>query len=631
MNDLTLSSVMSPLCSLLMRAGISISLLLTSSRALADNLNLDSQPDFVFVPFALVLSILLLSVLRLLFLVIKKRRELDEFKAIVDFSLEFTYLRTVQGEYQYVSPAVNEITGYSSEEFYNTPNFMDSIIHPEDVNNWSDHVHFVNDDGQPEKVEFRIVKKNGEVRWLEHLCGQVHNAKGKLMGVRSINIDITERKRATLEVEKLSLFDPLTELPNRRYLDNYMSELIASIEKGSEKRSFSVIFVDLDRFKYVNDAYGHSVGDELLRQVSNRFKASCIKSESTMISRFGGDEFVVIAKNRTDETSVKSCVDKMNSLLEMPFNIQGHRLSVGLSAGVAVYPNDGSTPETLIKNADAAMYRAKSQAMKMALFSAELEARASEMVVLERKLKQALSRGLIKPYYQPQVNMRTNETVGAEVLARWISLDGRQMPSPAVFIPVSEETGLIWELNEKVISQAGQDIVGWQKDGVNIKYSINVSARQFTDENFCDQAIEKFESIGIDPSNVQIELTESVLLDNIDRSIEKVLMLKSKGFSIALDDFGTGFASLHYLTIFPLDTLKIDRAFVTNILEDKRRFSIAKSIINLAKDLELQVIAEGIETEEQRNLLLELGCEIGQGYLFSKPVPPEELFARKVS
>ena len=166
---------------------------------------------------------------------------------------------------------------------------------------------------------------------------------------------------------------------------------------------------------------------------------------------------------------------------------------------------------------------------------------------------------------------------------------------------------------------------------MKIKYSINVSARQFTDDNFCNQAIEKFASIGIDPSSVQIELTESVLLDNIDRSIEKVLMLKSKGFSIALDDFGTGFASLHYLTIFPLDTLKIDRAFVTNILEDKRQFSIAKSIINLAKDLDLQVVAEGIETEEQRELLLELGCEIGQGYLFSKPVPPEELFARQAA
>jgi EAL domain-containing protein (putative c-di-GMP-specific phosphodiesterase class I) len=261
----------------------------------------------------------------------------------------------------------------------------------------------------------------------------------------------------------------------------------------------------------------------------------------------------------------------------------------------------------------------------MKFFSQEMAEHASNMVGLQTQLKNALHDGLIQPYYQPLVDMKTGQTIGVEVLARWIAVDGSQGPSPAVFIQVSEETGLIWPLSEVMISQAGRQIVKWREQGINMKYSINVSARQFADDSFCNQAINQFRRMGVAPESVQIELTETVLLNNIERSIEKIQQLKSEGFSIALDDFGTGFASLHYLTQFPLDAIKVDRAFVVNILEDKRQYAIAKSIINLAHDLDLLVVAEGIETEEQRKLLADLGCDIGQGYLFSQPVAPEHL------
>jgi EAL domain-containing protein (putative c-di-GMP-specific phosphodiesterase class I) len=215
--------------------------------------------------------------------------------------------------------------------------------------------------------------------------------------------------------------------------------------------------------------------------------------------------------------------------------------------------------------------------------------------------------------------------VGAEVLARWILADGSHGPSPAVFIPVSEETGLIGALSETLMTQAGADIAKWQAQGINIKFSVNVSARQFADEMFCERAIAQFEQLSVDLTRVQIELTESVLLNNVERSLEKIELLKSKGFSIALDDFGTGFSSLHYLTLFPFDTLKIDRAFVINIIEDKRQFAIAKAMIHLAHDLSMNVVAEGIETEEQRQALQYLGCDLGQGYLFSRPIDPSAL------
>ncbi|BCN92779.1 hypothetical protein THMIRHAM_05640 [Thiomicrorhabdus immobilis] len=553
----------------------------------------------------------------------KKERAL--FKAVVDFSLEFTYVRTVEGEYEYVSPAVYDLTGYTPEDFYRTPNFMDAIIHPNDRGDWSHHVHNVNDDGLPEKVEFRILTKRNEVRWLEHLCGPIHDEQGNVLGIRSINIDITERKLAAESVERLGFYDPLTNLPNRRYLNNYMNDLIENSELTGGAKTFSVFFLDLNRFKYVNDAHGHSIGDALLIEVAKRFKKSCLDSKQAMIARFGGDEFVFVTKHSVTTDSVQECVSYINQLLEVPFRIQGYKLSIGGTAGVAVYPRDGLTPEVLIKNADAAMYKAKSQGLSMAFFSHEMTAHATEMVDLQSRLRGALNKGLIKPYYQPLIDLKTGEIMGVEVLARWVVEDGSIAPSPAVFIPVSEETGLIWALSEAMIAQAGRDIVAWQNDGVQMKYSINVSARQFADDNFCSQAIEQFERLGVDPKTVQIELTESVLLDNIDRSLEKIQELKARGFMIALDDFGTGFASLHYLTLFPFDTLKVDRAFVTNIIEDKRQFSIAKSIINLAHDLDLVVVAEGIETEEQRKVLFDLGCDIGQGYLFSKPVAPSFL------
>ncbi len=554
-----------------------------------------------------------------------QQRERAIFKAVVDLSLEFTYVRTVEGNYEYVSPAVFDLTGYTPEDFYSTPNFMDRIIHPDDLHLWDHHVHHVNDDGKPEKLEFRVVTKEGDLRWFEHLCGPVHNEKQQLIGVRSINIDITERKQASLKLERLVNYDALTDLPNRRYLSEYMSRLIRKGLDEGNVEEFAVLFVDLNRFKYVNDAHGHSAGDELLKRVAERFHQSCVESNKAMIARFGGDEFVFVTKQCASPSEIHTCMSLLNQLMEKPFEVHGHKVSIGLSAGVAIYPKDGVTPEVLIKNADAAMFRAKAQGLSMSLFSAEMVEHASEMVDIQGRLRSALNKGLIKPYYQPLVDLRTNKIMGVEVLARWETLDGLIGPSPGVFIPVSEETGLIWALSESMIAQAGQDIIAWQKRGVCMKYSVNVSARQFSDDNFCHQAIEQFERMGIDPASVQIELTESVLLNNIDRSLEKIEQLRDKGFSIALDDFGTGFASLHYLTMFPLDTLKIDRAFVTNILEDKRQYYIAKSIINLARELELTVVAEGIETEEQRQLLADLGCDIGQGYLFSKPIPPASI------
>lgn len=584
----------------------------------------DMHPSYFIMP-ALASILVAILLVKVNLLQAKVMRERSLFKAAVDFSLEFTYIRTVEGKYEYVSPAVTEITGYSQKEFYDNPSFMDRIIHPDDKVNWGGHVHNVNHHGKPENIEFRIVTKSGEVRWIQHLCGAVYDSKGEIIGVRSTNIDVTERHLTDDKLKKLGFYDPLTNLPNRRYVSDYLADSILKDQIAEEVQEFAVMFLDLNRFKYVNDAHGHTVGDELLRQVAERFQTSCMSAQKGVISRFGGDEFVIVKHGDVSPTAIQRCVNKLNQILEEPFMVQGHSLSIGTSVGVAVYPRDGMSAETLIKNADAAMFQAKNEGLNMKFFSHEMAEHAFNMVGLQSQLKNALNEGLIQPHYQPLVDMKTGQTIGVEVLARWITQDGSQAPSPAVFIPVSEETGLIWSLSEMMISQAGRQIIKWQDLGVKMKYSINVSARQFADDNFCNQAINQFRRLGVDPGSVQIELTETILLNNIERSIEKIQHLKAEGFSIALDDFGTGFASLHYLTLFPLDTLKVDRAFVVNILEDKRQYAIAKSIINLAHDLDLVVVAEGIETEEQRQLLADLGCDIGQGYLFSRPVAPENI------
>lgn len=583
---------------------------------------------FVMPALAALLVAFLLTKLNLL--KAKAARDSSLFKAAVDFALEFTYIRTISGQYEYVSPAVLEMTGYEPEVFYKQPNFMDRIIHPDDRELWNGHLHHVNGNGHPEHIEFRIVTKSGSVRWLQHLCGPIHDEKGLIIGVRSTNIDVTERHLTEDKLKKMGFYDPLTELPNRRYIADYMNELIERDRGGEGVQEFAVMFLDLNRFKYVNDAYGHTMGDELLRQVALRFQHSCLDSTKGVISRFGGDEFVIVKKGEVSVAAIQGCVSQFNRLLEEPFVVNGHRLSVGVSAGIAIYPHDGLEPETLIKNADAAMFQAKNQGLSFKFFSQEMADHASQMIGLQTRLKHALHDGLIQPHYQPLVDLKTGQTIGLEVLARWISPDGELAPSPAVFIPVSEETGLIWMLSESMISQAGRQIAKWQHQGIELKYSINVSARQFADDNFCDQAINQFKRLGVNPASVQIELTETVLLNNIERSIEKIHLLKAKGFSIALDDFGTGFASLHYLTMFPLDTIKVDRAFVVNILEDSRQYAIAKSIINLAHDLDLVVVAEGIETEEQRQLLVDLGCDIGQGYLFGRPIGPEHISLSKL-
>lgn len=589
-----------------------------------DQIHLDIHLSYFVMP---VLTSLLVALLLANVVLLKSKFEQEHslFKAVADFSLEFKYIRSVSGEYQYVSPAVLEMTGYTQEEFYSQPNFMDQIIHPEDQGDWCGHLHHVNTNGKPENIEFRIVTKSGDVRWIQHLCGPLQNAKKQIVGVRSTNIDITEKRIADEKVKKMGFYDPLTDLPNRRYIDEYMSNLISYERLDEPTNEFAVLFLDLNRFKYVNDAYGHSVGDELLKKVAKRFQNSCMDSSKGVISRFGGDEFVIVKKVGVSEPEIQVCVRTLTELLEKPFVVQGHSVNISASVGVARYPMDGLNSETLIKNADAAMYQAKNQGLALKFFTQDMAEHASNMVDLQSQLKIAIHDGFIQPHYQPLVDMKTGRTIGVEVLARWINLDGTPSPSPAVFIPVAEETGLIWPLSESMIMQAGKQIIDWQNQSIQLKYSINVSARQFADEDFCDQAINQFQKMGVKPETVQIELTETVLLDNIERSIEKIHFLKAQGFSIALDDFGTGFASLHYLTMFPLDTLKVDRAFVENILEDKRQYAIAKSIINLAHDLNLIVVAEGIETKGQFELLKALGCDIGQGFLFSKPVCATDL------
>lgn len=574
------------------------------------------RPEFFVVPFvaATVVGLLVGTVLWL-------RRGLNQqrrlFKEVADFAQEFAYVRGLDGSYRYVSPAVQALTGYPPERFYEHPNFMNELVHPEDRPRWDEHLQEIDVHGEPEELTFRIYRADGELRWVRHLCGPVFDEDGRRVGVRSTNIDVTDAIAAEERMRHLADFDPLTDLPNRRYATRYLEELIGWA--GPRGEQFHILFMDLDRFKFVNDAHGHSVGDGLLRELAGRMHACC--DGSAIFSRFGGDEFlVVVPPGVASAQAPDGLAQRLLALVEEPFHVQGMQFRVGASVGVAVFPRDGRDPDALIKNADAAMYQAKKAGLEFRVFSPELTRGISDVVRLETRLREAVASDQLLPHYQPVIDLGSGRVVGAEALARWPQADGSFIP-PATFIPLAEETNRIHALGNQILTKAFRDVSAWRAQGLDLKVAVNVSARQFQDPAFCDRVARLLDSAGCEPQAVELELTESALLEDVEESCRKIEALRAVGLTVALDDFGTGFSSLGYLSRLPIDTLKLDRTFIARLVEDRRQRAVVQGILALARNLELRVVAEGIEDARHVAALQMMGCERVQGYYFSKPLP----------
>lgn len=447
--------------------------------------------------------------------------------------------------------------------------------------------------------------------------------------VKQLKIELDDLRRQVADMVKekqetniyQSINDPLTGLPNRILFKDRLNLALAQARRNSQ--ILAVILLGIDRFKVINDSLGHTVGDRLLQQVSIRLSALMRKSDT--VARLGGDEFAVIAMDIGKDENAARVSQKIMETFSQPFIIGGHELYVTLSIGVATFPNDGEEAETLIINADTAMYRAKEQGRNTyRLYTPEMNAKALQRLELENSLRRAVDRGEIEVFYQPKVNIKTGVIGGSEALVRWRHRE-RGLVSPAEFIPLAEETGLIIPIGEWVLRTACGQNRKWMDAGYPpLRVAVNISARQFQQKNLVERVDRILRETGLDPRRLELEITESVAMQDAEFTIKMLREFKERGITISLDDFGTGYSSLNYLKRFPLNNLKIDQSFIKNITTDTDDEAIASAVIVLAQNLKLEVVAEGVETQEQLDILRERQCNEMQGYLFGRPVPAGE-------
>ncbi|MBC7779736.1 MAG: PAS domain S-box protein, partial [Proteobacteria bacterium] len=475
--------------------------------------------------------------------------------------------------------------------------------------------------------EFRIQRGDGTHRWLYEraaiICDE-HKAPLRIVGVTQ---DVTERRASQERIEFLATRDPLTELPNRLLLRDRITHGMAVAARHGT--SLALLFIDLDRFKTINDSLGHRVGDEMLKQVAERL-ARCVRKDDTL-ARLGGDEFVVLLQGLNDSQAASQVARKVLKLLARPYTVDGHQLSTSCSIGISLYPTDGTDSQTLMKNADAAMYHAKERGRgNYQYFSEDLHARAVERLSIETALRRALDRDEFELHFQPQVSMTDTKVVGMEALLRWNHPELGLLP-PARFIRIAEESGLIVPLGEWALNAACAQVRSWLDQGLApARLAVNVSVGQLS-RGFVRSVSRILQQHRIDGSQLELEMTESLLMQQVDENVKLLQRLGELGVQVALDDFGTGYSSLAYLKKFPIDALKIDRTFVRDIVEDPDDSAITAAVIAIGHHMQLRVVAEGVETTQQLRILQAMACDEYQGYLFSRPLPATAFAAKFLS
>ncbi|MCV6587849.1 MAG: EAL domain-containing protein [Marinobacterium sp.] len=446
--------------------------------------------------------------------------------------------------------------------------------------------------------------------------------------VRELHQEIADRRIAEERIRHLAHHDPLTGLPNRNMLEERLASTLQQAERNNVP--IAVLFIDLDRFKTINDSLGHQEGDQLLRHAASRFR-QCVRS-TDIVSRLGGDEFVIILTCLRDINDIEPVVEKIRQRFRQEMQLGLQELIVTLSIGISVFPRDGTEPRSLLKHADAAMYHAKANGRnRYQFFDPQMNAAVSEKISLEHALHQAIRDQQFELYYQPQVQLATDQIVGVEALIRWQHPE-RGIISPLDFIPLAEETGQILEIGHWVMQEACRTARRWQQQGLPpVRVSVNLSTLQIQDDDFLLKVASVLQETGLEPQWLELEITESSIMRNVDSTVDKLGELSKLGIQLSIDDFGTGYSSLSYLKRFPLDKLKIDRSFVCDIDTDQDDAMICNTIISMAKSLNLSVVAEGAETEAHLTCLRAYGCDIYQGYYFSRPLPTpalEQLLSR---
>lgn len=477
------------------------------------------------------------------------------------------------------------------------------------------------------EYQYQCPKSGRKLNLLEHIAPVLGHIDEEITveGFIGSLLDISDLKNAQMELESLAFYDPLTNLPNRRYFKDHLQYILAAAQH--EKRCIAVLMVDLDNFKKVNDTMGHDAGDELLSALSERFKGSISKQD--VVARMGGDEFMILLRDVSGQADIQRIAERILGVVRQPIRIRDYDIEVSASIGVSVYPEDANTAEELMRNADLALYLSKDSGRnRVSFFSRKLESQVSEKVYLERKLREAIKADKLCFYVQPQWSLHDGQLSSGEVLLRWF--DDEDGPiSPAKFIPVAEEAGLILEMGDWLIDKVFESIAHNREklEALGIKsLAINLSARQFFNNKLALKIDSALRTYDIDPAMIELELTESAVMEDIELAVEIMERLKRIGCRLSIDDFGTGYSSLSYLKRFPIDAVKVDRSFISDIPQDQNDIEISSAIIAMGHSLGLEVVAEGVETQEQMDFLVNRNCDYAQGFMIAKPIPFEELF-----
>lgn len=550
----------------------------------------------------------------------QSENSLNMAKALIDASMDGIMVTDESGTILSVNPAFTILTGYSEREALGKrPSLLSSGKQGPDFYQklWTELKKHGSWQG-----EIWNRRKNGEVypEWLTITV--VHDARNKRRLYAAIFSDITERKKSEAIIENLAYYDPLTKLPNRQLLFDRLEVAMATAHRM--QHGLALLFIDLDLFKRINDTLGHSVGDEVLCEVAARLRR-CIREGDT-VSRIGGDEMIILMTEMVSTDGIHRVVQRIFRALEKSINVAGHELHLTASLGCSIYPEDGTDRDTLLKHADTAMYRAKSNGRNsFQLYSADMNRTSMQRLSLESRLHTALGNNELFLQYQPKLELGSNRIVGMEALLRWNDREQGVIP-PDQFIPAAEELGLIGKIGAWALQEACRQCKEWHDAGYEeLHMSVNVSPQQFTRRDLADDVEKALSSSGLPPAKLDLEITESCAIQNIDDVVEPLNRLREQGITVSMDDFGTGYSSLSMLSQLPLDQLKVDRSFIAGIPDRVQDQELVSTMVLMAHNLGLNVVAEGIETCTQHEYLKQIGCDQGQGFLFNRPLAPEDI------
>ncbi|HWP59396.1 MAG TPA: EAL domain-containing protein [Candidatus Acidoferrales bacterium] len=553
------------------------------------------------------------------------RRREEQYRLITENTQDLICMLDPAGTLTYVSPSARALLGYESQSLVGTSCL--ELIHPEDRKAAGAALEqlFASPDGGAQ--EFRLRRAGGDWRIFESIGSRILDDTGKAQRLVLVARDVTERKRDEEMIRHLAYYDALTGLPNRTLFNDRLAQALAQAYRS--RQMIALMFLDLDRLKAVNDTLGHAMGDRLLQAVSERLKG-CLREGDT-IARLGGDEFLLLLQGVAHLEDVAKVARRLLDALKPSFYCEGQELHTTASIGIAIYPNDSKDADSLMRNADTAMYRAKELGRNnYQFYSASMNESALQRLSLENSLRRALQRQEFVLHYQPQMSLATGEITGGEALIRWNHPELGMVP-PVRFIPIAEESGLILPVGEWVLATASAQNKAWQKAGLKpLRVAVNLSPLHFKHKDLAETIARILEKTELDARYLELEVTESVIMQtselDSDAIVGTMLKLKETGIHVSIDDFGTGYSSLSYLKRFPVDTVKIDQSFIRDITTNPDDAAIARAIISIAHSLGLRVIAEGVETREQLDFLSAEKCDEVQGFFLSRALPADDFF-----